>query len=189
MSQEIELLPKVFSETLKSRAEKDYNLAPILSIYKTLFEMTDYSFLKYVYEEYKKDPTQGEWFVSFHKSIRQTDFFNDIKGVRIENQLTDEQTTELKKLRKKREVLYAQFKKEHPDESTEAYREFQKTPERVELSKRLRELVDIEKTQVDLHLSGSLDSILYNMISMDLGVLYGVLERTFIEYNLQLRGI
>ncbi len=151
-------------------------------IYKMLFELLGdeslEAMLKDAFDNYKKG--EKAWFAIFHKGIRQCDIFTGIHSYRLIDKLTDEQRKRRNELLAIRHSQWNQFKAEQPDEDYEKYKEFGRTPERVETLNELRGLNSIMRTEEYVSLGGILDSTLYNLISGDpSNELYHAMERTF----------
>ncbi len=149
-------------------------------------------------DEYFKEYGVENWFYLFHKSIRQTDFFSNIKGYRIENKLSESQELELKSLKNEmdrlREANVYKLTRERDTEEDykkheESYDLLNDLPEYKELRKKIDNLNKIKNTAVDISLAGASDSILWNLIDLDnKSGLYKVFLRTFkdIEFEKEL---
>jgi hypothetical protein len=169
----------------------------LLSIYGNLFFTLDKNDLNnsllYLKEQYENDetPTKDMWYHDFHKSIRQCDFFTNLKGYREVNKLTDEQNILRESLLKQSHLTYERWKKINPKEEYDEYRKWSDTDsERVEIMKQLRPLNSLANTKEEFSLNGKFDSILWNMIHLDQhGVLKMILEQTFNEYDIYTTNI
>ena len=142
---------------------KEHN-SDISSVYLSLFQLLDKDILEYqlIYlkelsegnNPYFKENGKENWFNIFHKSVRQTDFFSDCYIKRKYSLLTDDEEKELKFLRNK--VREKGYNKKNNDQTfTDEFRYY------LDLSnKKNRESIDVD-------ISGSLDSILWNTIHVD----------------------
>ena len=174
---EVEIL-KEFKDVLKR------NSSDISSMYHHLFsilseeELTKILIdLQNIYNEDKED-----WFYSFHKSIRQCDFFGDnLQSYRIINKLTEEQTKRRRELMNIRKNQFdTEFKSLSPEEKMEDYLEFNKREDRVESLKELKILNDLYRTKEEVSIAGHLDMLLWNTIHLDReNELQKIFERTF----------
>lgn len=167
---------KEFKEILKSKN------SDICSIYHHLFSIIPEDELKGKleywmshYQEHKE-----EWFYDFHKSIRQSDFFN-LTLHRYVNKLTEEQSKRRFELLKIRRIQYKEeFEALNPDEKMENYRIFNQRPDRVESLNELSKLNSIMNTEEEFRISGHLDMLLWNTIHLDNdNELKKILELTF----------
>jgi hypothetical protein len=181
-------LEEIFLEELNSSRY----LTSFPHTYKTLFNLKrDYSFLKSVYEDYmKSEGNNKEWFISFHKSIRQCGFFcDDISCSYVVDIRSDEEKQRYNKLR---DLVDVRFHELIPDQSID-FKESQailsddKTYQH--LICEIRSLNKLKSTLEPFQISGSLDAILHNTISDDGGTLLEILERTFMEFTYQLQKI
>lgn len=162
---------------------KKQNSNECSNIYRHLFSLLKEEDLEwqlnYMFElsegkdEYFKEYEKTDWFTIFHKSIRQTDFFNDCCFRMVKHPLlTDLEEKEFRFLNKKvREDGY--IKKDEKGNFTDEYSRF------LDLHKRR------ERQELKESIDGKLDSILWNMIYIDNNVLYNTFLRVFSEYKLQ----
>jgi hypothetical protein len=160
------------------------NQSDISNIYQHLFSLMKFEDLekelKYLFElsegddDYFKESGKTDWFGIFHKSIRQTDFFQECYRKIKEPQLTNLEEKEFKFLRHKvREKGY---------DKTDPTGQFMFNGE----YNRFLELNDMKRNeQYDESIGGHLDMILWNTIQVDKNELYNVFLRTFSEYKLQ----
>lgn len=169
----------------------------LLSIYGNLLFTMDSKELNksllYLKEQYENDETSKKdvWFYDFHKSIRQCNFFTDIEGYRIVNNLTDEQKTLRESLLNKSSILYKNWNKENPNASNTEYHKWRESDvEKIEIIKQLRPLNSLANTKEDIGLIGTFDSILWNIIHLDENnILKMILEQTFNEYDIYTANI
>jgi hypothetical protein len=172
----MEDIVKEFKEILKSKS------SDICSMYHHLFSIFPEKELKenleYWLSHYQEN--KEDWFYDFHKSIRQTDFFN-LTLHRYVNKLTEEQSNRRQELSNIRQKQYRQeFKTQNPEEKMEDYRIFNQRPDRVESLKELTKLNSILRTEEEFRISGHLDMLLWNTIHLDKdNELQSILERTF----------
>lgn len=172
----MENIVKEFKEYLKK------NTSDIASMYYYLFlilpEETLKENLEYWASQYKEN--EEDWFYLFHKSIRQTDFFN-LSIYRKVNKLTKEQTNRRNELLNIRKKQYEEeFESKNPDGKIEDYRIFNQRPDRVETFKELSKLNSVMYTEEKFQISGHLDMLLWNTIHLDKDEeLKSILERTF----------
>jgi len=174
------------------------------NIYYHLFAIKGEKDLSEVLEVYyalsKENPEN--WFASFHKSMRQTDFFQDCT-VSISNPtITDEERIELQTLSAdyhKTDKHLSQFENgllealPTPDDPTykERYNSYVDTyrlkfreffPQ--EKINRRRELIKKLRNKEEHSISGHLDSILWLTIANDQnGLLYLTIDHVFSEYD------
>lgn len=134
--------------------------------------------LTYYQSVYKKN--KEDWFYRFHKSIRQTDFFDNLSAYRRVDKLTEEQNKRRVELQKMWDKQCKKFKKENPDEDWDKYKEFRRLPGNQTILNELKELGSISRTQEEVSINGNLDMILWNTIHLDTeNELQKILERTF----------
>lgn len=191
---------EIFRKQLKNLIEKE----EIGSLYNSLFELlSDDSLneeLEYLFslfkgkDDYFKKNGKTDWFYIWHKSIRQTDYFQNLVGYKIENILTDEQEKELVVLKKqmnlirdkvvfplKRDATEEEYKK-HED----SYKALNSMDEYKVLLKRNKELIALKRHQSEIRLGGIMDSMLWNTIRLDKkNSLYETFLRTFSEMEIQ----
>jgi len=191
---------EIFRERLKKLREKE----EIGSLYFMLFDLlSDESLdgeIKYLFslykgeDEYFKENGKKDWFYIWHKSIRQTDYFQDLIGYKIENRLTDEQENELKELKTQMEKLkkdvIVEIKINSTEEDYKKHEESYKTLYAMEehkvLMKKIQDLNKIKRHHEDIHLGGKMDSMLWNIVHLDKkNNLYETFLRTFSELEIQ----
>ena len=153
-----------------------YRFEHISSMYHHLFSLLTDEELSEILEtwkdEYNKD--KEDWFYYFHKSIRQTDFFNNIRAYRVIDKLTDDQRTRRQFLLHKR---MDQLKEHDTDEEFIALRQ---TEEWKNDLKELQKLNSILYTEDEFSIAGHLDMLLWNTIHLDTeNYLKNIFERTF----------
>lgn len=190
----------IFKEQLKKLSEKE----EIGSLYFILFDLLseesidseiEYLFLLYKGEdEYFKENGKTDWFYIWHKSVRQTDYFQDLIGYKIENRLTDEQEKELEDLENqmknlKQSVIF-QLKRNSIEEDCKKHEDSYKTLYAMEeyksLFKKIQVLGKIKRHHEDINLCGKMDSMLWNMVHLDAkNNLYETFLRTFSELEIQ----
>jgi len=151
-------------------------------IYSHLFEMLPTEDFKqtltYTYDisrgndkYYGKDGKEG-WFFSFHKSIRQCDFYDNIFATCEQKLLSDDEASEYKFLRTKVFDKTIVKKSEVDGELwTEEYNRYKEL------------LGKVQREKQDYEISGRMDSILWNMIHIDEGFLHGIMEMTFAKWD------
>jgi hypothetical protein len=125
-------------------------------------------------DSFFKESAKTDWFGIFHKSIRQTDFFQECYRKIKEPQLTDLEEKEFKFLRNK--IKGEGYDKTDPTGKfmfNEEYRRY------CDLS------LLKQSEQYDKSIGGHLDMILWNTIHVDKNELYNTFLRTFSEYKLQ----
>jgi len=163
---------------LKKAQERIHDFGSLVAIYHHLFSLIEPSELE-TYLQYLKDVATGkdsyykksgkkEWFHSFHKSVRQTDFFNGVFRKRDES-LTENELAEY------RFLLNKVSKEEYVKESKVVGQLFNDEYKRfLDLSTRKRSF------KTDKNVGGHIDMILWNMIHVDKGnELKEILERVF----------
>jgi hypothetical protein len=168
----------IFFDSLKR------NQSDISNIYQHLFSLIKFEDLekelKYLFElsegedSFFKESAKTDWFGIFHKSIRQTDFFQECYRKIKEPQLTDLEEKEFKFLRNK--IKGEGYDKTDPTGKfmfNEEYRRY------CDLS------LLKQSEQYDKSIGGHLDMILWNTIHVDKNELYNTFLRTFSEYKLQ----
>jgi hypothetical protein len=186
---------EIFIENLKAFSREN----SLGSIYFNLFiflsddELSEQ--ISYLYDLYKgedsyfKEYGVENWFFLFHKSIRQGDFFSNIKGYRIENKLNESQKLELKSLQSEmsriRETHVYKLTRERNTEEDlkkheESYDLLNKLSEYKDLREKVVNLNKIKNSKVDISLGGASDSILWNLIHLDKeNGLHKIFLRTF----------
>lgn len=176
-------LVKIFRKTLNSRNDD------LSSLYHHIFsilsdqDLEDH--LKFMMEikDGKCDfINPDDWFYQFHKSIRQTDFFDKCQIIVEDPQISEDESTELDNLKNELNQFLKGFSTEQKKILGGNYKILEK--HRPDDYKRLRELNFKKlKTRTD-PISGHLDMILWNAIHIDSdGVLMKVLKRAFNEYQ------
>ena len=133
-------------------------------------------------DEYFKEVGKEEWLAIWHKSMRQTDYYQNLFLYREVDKLTDEQRLELEQLRKEREYLKRKVVV-RPGETAEeyklhsdSYQTLYKMPEYIVLTNKIKKLESIRRTREDISI-GTFDMLLYNTICMD--------EKSEIVYRLK----
>lgn len=190
-----------FIGELRDLAGREYIGSIYLHLFKLLSDEELEEEILYLYnlykgdDEYFKDYGKENWFYLWHKSVRQVDYFHNLKGYRIENKLNEVQNSELKKLRNELEDLYEKnvYKLTRERDSEEDYKKHEDSlksldsiAEYNEIRKKISTLKKIENTQVDIRLGGVADSILWNTVHLDKDDrLYKVFMRTFNEIDIQ----
>jgi len=184
-----QLLVKIFLDKLRNATDS------IGICYYRLFEIQSIQSLEstfeWLYSEYinqKNSPKEEQiWFYLFHKSIRQTDFFSGCTKTTRESLLTLEEETELITLA---ENINAEWRKVNPElEGAEPnltiYEYFRRThPENY---KRYHELKAKRQNVETKNISGSLDSVLWNLIHLDNdNFLMLSMLRSFKEHDLEM---
>lgn len=151
-------------EEFNKALENDFLSYSLGAIYGYIFELLTKEELRIILEnyqnQYEEDPEN--WFHSFHKSIRQTDFIQGIIAYREVNKLTPEQNKERDKLLK----------------------EFRKNPEPfVKGTDKHRDLVNLNQialTEERVRVCGTFDGILWHQIHLDeKNELKEILEKIF----------
>lgn len=146
----------------------------IVEMYHHLFSLLSdedlTSILEGWFEHFKSD---HGWYFQFHKSIRQTDFFNNIRAYSIIDKLTPEQN----KRRSELLSLRIEMRKKHGEKNEmddDTFSEYKK------LGDELFELNSLQQTKEPLEINGHLDMLLWNTIHLDSkDVLKDIFERTF----------
>lgn len=166
-----------FLEKLKYEIKRNNNIA---SSYYRLFALTDIeeleTTLEVVKDEYIENTiSDGDWwFTSFHKTLRQTDFFNGFyKDVEIPL-ITREENKKIKSFRTKLTIKIGDgFKKDDivrdkGGKFTDEYKE-------------ILRLSELKKHQTRKEpISGHLDMLLWELIHLDSkGVLYDIMKTMF----------
>lgn len=183
---EPELHKEVLFEILKDSKRFSLDEIYTVSMFGTLIDLNrDYLYFQEYYEMYhkfKNQPAEEKdyWFYYFHKSIRQVGFFGYINSYRIKDNLTDEQTKELLELYKDRYAYRDERRKKDPKLKWEIividyYR-----------AREIKNLLEIRNTQIDLNVTGLLDSLLWDLIASDkTGVIERTLERSFKMHDVE----
>lgn len=181
-SQELNLV-KIFRETLKSRNDD------LSSLYHHIFSIpSDQGLedsLKFMMEV--KDGkcdfiNPDDWFYQFHKSIRQTDFFDRCQIIVEDPQISEGESIELNNLKNELDRFLKDFSIDEKRIIRGNYRILEKhSPDDF---KRLKTLNSKKLNTRTDSISGHLDMILWNTIHIDNdGILMEVLKRTFNEYQ------
>lgn len=184
-----EFLAKSFKEKLKHSNED------IAGCYRQLFDICGddviNSFMGWLYLEYQLQKGKEQmWFYQFHKSIRQTDFFEDCYCPIKNSLLTSEEKVEFDKLtewikEKWAEVSAAEQESNPGVSNTRLYRQYFQTNHSKEY-KRYCELRDNNNNVDKKSICGHLDMVLWNLIHMDKeAVLENIMLRTFKELDLE----
>lgn len=174
-------LVKEFKSQLKEKSG-DY----IINMYDHLFSLLTEDELNELLEvwfnEYK---VNDGWYFLFHKSIRQTDFFNNIHAYRIIDRLTPEQRKRRLELITIRKKEYKKYEEEFPyDHDMIEYKKFNNSPERIKSSDELKTLNSLMRTEDECSIGGHLDMLLWNTIHLDdKDELKNIFERTFKLYS------
>lgn len=133
--------------------------------------------LRYMFDDYCKN--NKEWFYSFHKSIRQSDFYgntNTAYNMCYPNPfITEEEKLERKKL--------LEFKHQKRLELGSDYITNTFNKEYSEYAKRIGELNEKFSNKKIVSIEGHLDVILHAMISSDNNFLKNKLENCFEDYK------
>jgi hypothetical protein len=72
----------------------------IAEVYRHLFTCMEYNSLELLLKNLKSEMDDEHWFYSFHKSMRQTDFYDGVNVTYIVDKLTDEDRNRIEVLRK-----------------------------------------------------------------------------------------
>lgn len=153
---------KEFYDTLSLYAKnRSENVVSILEMYKHCFKCLEEkdleTFLEITHNDFKKEP--DHWFFIFHKSIRQTDFFDSVYRIDVENTLTEDEKKELAQLV---ENIFSENKRTSEEKD------------------RYRLLNSKSRKETRESLGGHVDMILWNLIHVDSeNLLESVLKATF----------
>jgi len=135
--------------------------------------------LEWVYDIYAGIDTnyhKDDWFFAFHKSIRQTDFFQNCFTEIKTSTLTEDEYVEYGDLKAKISNAWKALTKEQRMETTVYSWAAENLP------------TEWKDNQVDREsINGNLDSVLWNLIHVDTkGVLSSVLEKVFKQHKYEL---
>ena len=148
-----------FLQALKNHPESDHES----EVYRHIFSCMKAESLESMLENLKENVGEEEWFYSFHKSMRQTDFFDDVYVHYTENVQTE---GDLKRMGELRQVLpfYTDKGKIWADVvNTEEAKN-------LGLEKEMREFQSLKRKAKEMRsrsISGHMDMILWNMIHSD----------------------
>ena len=121
---------------------------------------------------------KDEWFYKFHKSIRQSDFFENIKKHYYVNELTEDENKRMNELK----AMLPQHKKFY--EAVDG-KEARETGLEVELNE-YYSLFNKKRVKKTKDVSGCIDMILWNLIHIDVNnLLQKVMVSTFKQYNFE----
>jgi hypothetical protein len=128
-------------------------------------------------DEFFKKDGKDNWFYIFHKSIRQTDFFQGCYQKKKVELVTDLERKEWK-------FLFVKVHEKGYDKAAEPKEKGFSFSDEYRRFLHLNDLVrrETEEESID----GHLDSILWNMIHVDGNELYDTFLRMFSEYKLQM---
>lgn len=172
---------KLSSKLLKYLAKDPVIYNPINRVYYHLFTIVSTEILNreldYLYnlwngdDEYFGEYGKEQWFTVFHKSIRQTDFFQDCTTEKRMSLLSKDEYSKYKNL--KHNLLNETIpKRDKNDEITKEYAEYLGL-----LNKHKREIYEES-------ISGNLDMILYQTINCDnKEYLYNIMTNVFEDYK------
>ena len=150
--------------------------------------------LRLIHEVYQgkndcyKEVGKTEWFVIWHKSVRQCDYFTNLFGYTIVDKLTDEQRTEMNEVQKEYNALskkvIVKLKYNHTEEDYAIHEQSYKTlyamDEYKVLTSKLRKLKAIENSKEDISVAGKFDSMLHTAVYLDVkSELYKLFKRVF----------
>jgi len=163
---------------LKNAQNRSHDFGSFASIYLHIFslisprELEDYlNYLKKVAtgkDSYFKKQGKKQWYLAFHKALRQTDFFNDVFR-KVEDYMTEEEQSEYRFLFDK--VTKDGYVKESKIEGQLFNDEYKRY---LDLSSKKRSF------KTDKNVGGHIDMILWNMIHVDKkNELKEILEQVF----------
>jgi hypothetical protein len=126
-------------------------------------------------DEYYGEEGKENFFLGWHKSVRQTDYIDGLHAYKIVNRLTDEQTKELDELdgklkNLKRKVIYhpeGDWSDEDSKKHSESYRNLYEMDEYKSIQNKRKSLIDIKNTKDTVLIGGMMDSILWNTVHLD----------------------
>jgi hypothetical protein len=168
-------LRTAFLEFLESHREFD-----LVECYRHLFSSMEAGALEntLVYLQYQMK--YEDWFFSFHKSMRQTDFFGDIYVAYRENQQTEE---DLQKLKELREILPTYKGKIWEGIIIREEARSLGLDAEIKEYDHLRKKSKIEKRR---SVSGNLDMVIWNLVHLDKeNILQKLIERFFKQLDEQ----
>lgn len=192
-NREPETLAEIFFDMLAQSGDE------LVSIYYHLFSVLPqrelersltayYEYWAGIYRGNDADWYKGNWFYTFHKSIRQCDFFDNCVIDYPDPKTTPEEYEELKKLKE----MYINFRKDIPEDpnkkisvQVQEWRDAFKAEHPVEAA-RHTELNTKQQHREKESIDGHLDMILWNTIHIDAdNKLMYIMERAFTEYQLK----
>lgn len=170
-----------FYKYLEMFDDKQPNFGHLASVYKSLFKLRPFEklneYIIYLYnvsrgnDSFFKENGKEVWFTVFHKSIRQSDFFDGITVEREKALLTPEELKEYRYLRHKY-IENPKLKRGENELFTDEYRHYLD----------LWQLKRREKLEESA--SGHMDSILWNAIHLDKnGLLFNSFEAMFDDFD------
>jgi len=154
---------------------------PKLFIYWNLFSILhlgDPKFLDYMVEEYKKEPSEGWWFLGFHKALRQCDYFSSSLCL-SESKISPDESKRLNAVLLQRSRIRGEHNKNGINESEILNEEY------IQLGLELKSLKSKQNIHERTSISGHLDSILYECISNGGDELFNFMS-DFLKMNIQL---
>ena len=172
------ILTQLFFDALKNRAKETGRI--YLHLFSTLAPEKLEKELIYLFnlsegnDEYFKEVGKEDWFAIFHKSIRQTDFFEECFKKSDFELITELEEKEFRFLHKKCSEKGYNKKSENGKLFSDEYRRY------LNLWERRR-----RQTKYD-SINGHLDSVLWNIIHLDKGELTKAFKIAFNEYKFEL---
>lgn len=167
-------LSNLFFNTLTSHSQTSLKNGDKADVYFNLFYMLEKDNLNLIldqaYGEFIGDETKEWWFTSFHKSIRQTEFFRNIHFDQEEEILTREERNEMYNLRGKLREGHI-VKRNEDGEMTEEYKRY------------LNLNATRKRETLPTNVSGNINGILWSFIHLDGGFLHDVLLDCFEQYS------
>lgn len=143
---------------------KTYSLSDHPSeVYRHIFSCMEAESLELLLQELRSRVSDEDWFFYFHKSMRQTDFFNDVY---VHYTINTQTESDLKRIEELRQILPSYAEKGKIWKDVINSEESKSLGLEKEL-KELRFLVGKSKKEERRRVSGHLDMVLWNLIHMD----------------------
>jgi len=179
-------LGTIFLDTLKNDNGGDFKNSATYRVFLCLFTILPEDRLGVILEYAFKQRKKTYWFAEFHKSMRQTDFYENCFSHVSSPTINKKEECELNLLTKDLERAHKIMDKIEKTQSLTIQEYQDKMKDFFPYEKRFRRNELVRKLRHERHdsINGYMDSILYNMIHADKeNLLHQVLERTFNEYT------
>ena len=190
MQLDINLLTKTFKDYLKNEYQNDI-AGCYYAMFNILLDVELQPTLQYLYESYQEDkdkPTEQQyWFYSFHKSIRQGDFYHTCQRTYRASSITPEEKVELNTIAEKFNKAWKANKDEARKATPGIYHMTWLKDTYGEEYTRYRDLKERDNFMQVESINGYLDSTLWHLVHVDRkDFLRLTLLRTFKQHDLEM---